>query len=156
MVVVSDTHNHFHSLWQIVQKHLKEAYCFIHLGDGCREVEDIRNLYPDILLYSIRGNCDFESGDPWQNQVVVGGKSIFFAHGHTYQVKYGLEPLKCAARNVFADIVLYGHTHQGYRGYDDGLYSMNPGSPVQPRNSKASYGVIDITKAGIVLNLIEV
>ena len=71
-------------------------------------------------------------------------------------MKYGLDKLIAAAKNIDADIALYGHSHQGYTGYEDGLYIMNPGSPVRPRNSGASYGVIDITKAGIAMHLVKV
>ncbi|MFR3419646.1 MAG: metallophosphoesterase family protein [Eubacterium sp.] len=40
-----------------------------------------------------------------------------------------------------ADIVLFGHTHNQYTEYLDGLYIMNPGSV----GMNGDYGVIDIT-----------
>ncbi|MGI5959563.1 MAG: metallophosphoesterase family protein [Massiliimalia sp.] len=156
IIVISDTHGSFHALYDIVMKHKEEACCFLHLGDGEWEVEDIKTAFPELTFYTVRGNCDFSSQDPYINEIVVGGKQILFTHGHMQSVNYGLEKLKQTARNVQADIVLYGHTHCGYTGYDDGLYIMNPGSPVRPRDSKASYGIIDITPAGIVLNLVKV
>lgn len=155
IIVISDTHGSFHALYEIVTKHQQEAACFIHLGDGEWEVEDVKSAFPQLTFYTVRGNCDFSSQDPYMNEIQVGGKRILFTHGHLMMVKYGLEKLTAAARNTGADIALYGHTHCGYTGYEDGLYIMNPGSPVQPRNSRASYGIIDITKAGIVLNLVK-
>lgn len=156
IIVISDTHGRFHALYNIVESRQKEAACFIHLGDGEKEVEDIRTLFPQIALYHVRGNCDFASQSPVIQSIEAGGKIITFTHGHTYYVKQGLYQLKSAARNLHTDIILYGHTHQSSTEYDDGLYLMNPGSAVQPRNGPPSYGIIDITDAGIVLNIVTI
>lgn len=155
IVVISDTHGRFHALYDIVEKHQKEAACFIHLGDGEKEVDDITSLFPDLTFYHVRGNCDFVSQAPYIQSIEIAGKIITFTHGHTYYVKQGLYHLKSTARNLHTDIILYGHTHQSYTEYDDGLYILNPGSPVQPRNGSPSYGIIDITSAGIVLNIVK-
>ena len=155
VVVISATHGRFHPLYQIVEKHKQEAVCFLHLGDGQHEVEDIMSLYPELRVYSVPGNCDFGAQGPMVRSITIGSKTILFTHGHTYHVKHGLYHLKQAARSQHADIALYGHTHCSFTEYDDGLYIMNPGSPVQPRNGPASYGIIDITDAGIVLNIVK-
>lgn len=154
IIVISDTHGSFQAIHNIVQKHLEEATCFIHLGDGFREIEDIKALYPELKLYAVRGNCDFGVDTPAVRQVVVGDTQILCTHGHLQSVKYSFSQLIQTAKSTNSQIALYGHTHQGNTFYEDGIYIMNPGSPVQPRNSKASYGVIDITDAGIVCHLI--
>lgn len=156
IIVISDTHGRFRPLYEIVLKHMDEASCFIHLGDGMNEIADIHALYPDLALYSVPGNCDFGAQGPFMKSIDVSGKTVLFTHGHYHQVKYGLYDLKQIARSQHANILLYGHTHQSMAEYDDGLYIMNPGSPVQPRDSKAGYGIIDITEAGIVLNLVQI
>lgn len=154
IIVLSDTHGNAHSLYEIVTDRMEEADMFIHLGDGERETDDIRTLFPDLKFCQVRGNCDFASQLPITDIITAAGKKIMLTHGHTFQVKYSLYHLKSSAREQNADIILYGHTHQSYTEYEDGLYIMNPGSPVQPRGGSASYGVIDITDAGIVLNII--
>ena len=58
-----------------------------------------------------------------------------------------------AGRAREADIVLYGHTHIAYTGYEDGLYILNPGTA---RPAGGSYGMVDITPAGVVLNVVKV
>lgn len=156
IIVISDTHGSFNVLHNIITDRIDEAACFIHLGDGCREIDDIRCLYPKLPFYSVRGNCDLSSFDKAMDEITVGGKQILFTHGHLQHVKYGLEPLIDTARNCSADIVLYGHTHKSYTGYQEGLYIMNPGSACIPRDSAASFGVIDITPSGIVLNIVPV
>ncbi len=156
IVVVSDTHRDFWSFREIVEKHKREAECFIHLGDGMQELMDIRELYPDVRIYSVRGNCDFGSRDKETEILNTEQAKIFFTHGHHYHVKYGLYDLKEAARQNGAQIALYGHTHEAKAEYDDGLYILNPGSPSHPRAGKGSYGIIDLTQAGIVLNIVEI
>lgn len=155
VVVISDTHGSVRALRDIILHYQEEAVCFIHCGDGEREVQAARGQFPNTRLYAVRGNCDYDSSFPAVQQIEVGGQSIFFTHGHLHQVKYTLDRLKDAARNVGANIVLYGHSHCSYTQYDDGLYIMNPGSPTQPREGSASFGVIDIGQMGIVCNLVS-
>ena len=46
IILLSDTHGDFFTAHEIVKRHLRDADCFIHLGDGFREWEDLRDLYP--------------------------------------------------------------------------------------------------------------
>lgn len=155
IIVISDTHGSFSTLKSIIDHWKNEAFCFIHLGDGCKEIDDIKILYPDITLYAVRGNCDNDVTLPAYLDIKIGGKTIFMTHGDGFDVKYNLDTLKRYARNFNADIALYGHTHIGYTEYDNGLYILNPGSARLPRDFKKSYGVLDITDAGIVTNIVQ-
>lgn len=156
IIVISDTHGNFNQFNKIVNERKQEANCFIHLGDGCKEVEDIRFIHPDITLYAVMGNCDNDLTLPIYNDIKVCGKTIFFTHGHGFDVKYDLQKLKSFSKNLKADIALYGHTHIGYTEYDSGLYILNPGSLTSPRDLKKSYGIIDITDSGIVTNIVTI
>ena len=109
-------------------------------------------MFPEKMIVGVRGNCDFDSLLPWEEELSVEGKKIFFTHGYTYQVKMTLYNLECAARDRKADIALYGHTHQAEIEYRDGLYLMNPGSL---HGSYGTYGIIDITPAGLVPNIVK-
>ncbi len=155
IIVVSDTHGSFLKFNEIIKKHMHEAHCFIHLGDGYDEVCSAMMLYPDLTFYAVRGNNDFFCDLPDIRTIEVCSKTIAFTHGHTYYVKSGLNPLIKCANNISADIILYGHTHKSFTNFDDGLYIMNPGSPCYPSGSSPSYGVIDIQKGNIVLNLVK-
>lgn len=112
----------------------------------------IKPMFPEKMIVGVRGNCDFDSLLPWEEELSVEGKKIFFTHGYTYQVKMTLYNLECAARDRKADIALYGHTHQAEIEYRDGLYLMNPGSL---HGSYGTYGIIDITPAGLVPNIVK-
>ena len=156
IIVISDTHGDFWALQQIVERHRRDTELFLFLGDGAREWQEIQELYPELSYDSVRGNCDFGVRTKDQGLLSTPWGKILYTHGHRFNVKYGLYDLKETARQNGAVIALYGHTHAAYTEYDDGLYVMNPGSPAQPRGgSKPGYGILDLTDAGIVTNLVE-
>lgn len=154
--MISDTHRHFDALHKIFSRN-EDADLFIFLGDGERELEDIQALYPNKKILSVSGNCDFLSNSPYISITTQQGKKILFLHGHTHGVKSGPSRVISLARENNADIVLFGHTHQRYYSYQDGLHILNPGSASNPRDGKhPSYAFIDITSAGIVCNHVDV
>ncbi len=155
-IVFSDSHRNYNALETVYDLHAKDADMFIFLGDGEYEIELLKALHPEADIRYVSGNCDFGSEVPDYNMARLGGKNIFYTHGHRFDVKYSLDYLKKYARNVGADIVLYGHTHQAFVTYEDGLYIMNPGSVSCPREGAASYGVADVTEAGIELHTAEI
>lgn len=155
IVVVSDTHGALSAFERVIVQQPR-AELFIHLGDNERDVDNVKAVFPDKQILSVSGNCDFGSITPPEGETVVCGKRIFYTHGHTYHVKYGYSSVIGEARRRQADILLFGHTHLSFTSYEDGLYIMNPGSLGHPRDGGPSYGIIDITKSGIVLNVVEV
>lgn len=151
ILVVSDTHRDFGALHHAIQTQPK-AEIVLHLGDGEEELMQVKLMFPEKMIVGVRGNCDFGSQLPWEDELPVEGKRIFYTHGYTYQVKMTLYNLECAARDRKADIALYGHTHQADIDYRNGLYLMNPGSL---HGSYGTYGTIDITPAGLVPNIVK-
>lgn len=152
ILVVSDTHGDVYSLQQAVLAQ-PSARVVIHLGDGAREAEDTAAQFPDHTFYGVRGNCDFRADDDllYAREETIGGKRLFFTHGHLYQVKFDLYRAVTAAKERGADILLFGHTHQALTDYEDGLYILNPGS----LSHGGTYGLIDITPAGVALNIVK-
>lgn len=65
-------------------------------------------------------------------------------------MKSDLFRVVCAAKERGADVLLYGHTHVPMTDYEDGLYILNPGSL-----RSGTYGVVDLSGAGVVLNIIR-
>lgn len=151
ILVVSDTHRDSASLHEAIERQ-KKAEVIIHLGDGEEEMNDMKYVFPKKSILQVRGNCDWCSMLPVVGEITLEGKKIFYTHGYTYEVKYGLYTIYQAARDRHADILLFGHTHQAMTDYCDGLYVMNPGSLC---GSTGTYGIIDITPAGIVTNIIK-
>ena len=154
ILVVSDTHGDVYALEQAILAQ-PNARTVIHLGDGAREAEAMEARFPDHTFFCVRGNGDFSGGGSllYTREETLGGKQIFFTHGHLYDAKMGLYRLVCAARERQADILLFGHTHQPLTDYDDGVYILNPGSL---HGGGGTYGTVDITPAGIVLNIVRI
>lgn len=151
ILVVSDTHRDQYALRQAVLEQPK-AEIVIHLGDGADEAQSIKDSFPEKMFLMVKGNCDWGTMLPAEGDFTAEGKKIFYTHGYTYNVKYGYEQAISAARDRKADILLFGHTHYAFCDYEDGLYLMNPGSL---NGSNGTYGLIDITPAGIVTNLVH-
>ena len=151
---MSDSHRSVGKVLEVVERH-PEADLFLHLGDGEADFEAVQEIHPEHRYHHVSGNCDYDSTTPTYDILCLCKKIIFLTHGHRYAVKYGLEELKRAARRQGADVVLYGHTHMAHTEYDDGLYVMNPGSLTLPRERGSSYGILDITPAGIVLGIVD-
>ncbi|HHW46677.1 MAG TPA: metallophosphoesterase [Clostridiales bacterium] len=153
IVAISDSHGANKPVEDVIFEQTEAKNVFF-LGDGIRHLEHLPDMFPDKQFFFVEGNCDFWSLHKTSDMVVLGGKKIFFTHGHEYNVKYGTKSLESAARSRFADIVLYGHTHIPDITYRDGLYIINPGSIARGRSGRNSYAIIDITDAGIVPNII--
>ncbi len=147
IIAFSDTHGRKSAMYKIFER---QADVYIFLGDGERELDEMRKLYPDRKIYNVKGNCDFGSMAPDIDLLSIGGKRIMFTHGHNHGVKYSTDRLFYLALENKIDVMLYGHTHCRDLQYDEGVYVINPGSASSPRDFKApSYAYIDITDNGI-------
>lgn len=152
ILVVSDTHGDSYSLRSVILRQ-PHAEVVIHLGDGADEAAEARDSFRDRMFLMVRGNCDWGSTLPTEGFTALAGKNIFYTHGYTYNVKYGMYDVISAARSRKADILLFGHTHEALTEYRDGLYLMNPGSLC---GSTGTYGILDLTPAGVVANILKV
>lgn len=150
-IVFSDSHGDYEALERIMERHCENAELFIHLGDGERELEYLRYVYPEKKILFVRGNCDYASSAPDYDLVDFCGKRIFFTHGYLYGVKSGTEQIVEEAHKHAADILLFGHTHLPLVERSGELYIMNPGSCSRPRSGAPSYGVIDFTDSRIFM-----
>ena len=154
ILVISDTHGNT----RLLDKALCDQACARHvffLGDNVRDIEKAAEFHTDRIYHIVRGNCDFDTLYPTRDIANVYGKTILFAHGHTLNVKYGLDAAVAYGKNAGTDIVLYGHTHIAYTSYTDGMYIINPGSAGRSRSGANSYAVIDITDKGIMPVIIK-
>lgn len=144
LLVFSDSHGNTSKMTDAIMLH-PEADIIVHLGDGERDVEQIKDIIGNKPLVQVCGNCDFYSHLPVNEFIFAKGTKIFCTHGHTELVKHGTGALYSKAKSCGAHIALYGHTHNPVTDYDDGFYAMNPGS-IRDGN----YGVVDIVDGGII------
>ena len=117
----------------------------IHLGD-VEGGEDYITALADCPTHIVRGNNDFFSDLPGEEEFMMGGYHMFISHGHYYYVSMGEERLKEEARARGADIVMYGHTHKPTLTREEDLITLNPGSIAYPRQEgrRPSYMVMEI------------
>ncbi len=158
IIVMSDSHGKYSALEKVILSHT-DADWIIHLGDGERELDNFCSKHPVIApkIVRIAGNCDYYSIQPDQFVLPALEHRIFAAHGHKYGVNFSLEQMKKAAEKHGCDIVLYGHTHVRCNKFEDGFYIMNPGSASIPRDgNKPSFGLIDISDKGILMNIADI
>lgn len=144
LLVMSDSHGRKNMILDVAELH-PEADAIVFLGDGERDIEFVKNYFPDKMIYAVCGNCDFNSDLPPFLLEKFGGKTVFAVHGHRESVKYSLAVLKEKASNCAASIALYGHTHVPDTTFEDGIWYVNPGSV-----SVGRYAMIDITDKGIM------
>lgn len=158
IIVISDTHGCYRALESVFLR-VPDADWYIHLGDGERDLDQFilsHSEYTEKVIH-VAGNCDTGSLSPAFFVLPLPGHTLFVSHGHHYGVKSGLDTIKNVAKGHGCDIVLYGHTHIRYNKYEDGVYIMNPGSAGSPHDGKrASFGLIDISDKGVLLNITDV
>lgn len=149
IVVISDSHRNERTVKRILSDRGDSRHVFF-LGDITADIENLSAKFPDKKFHIVSGNCDFFSSFPSCGIKTVGGKRIFYTHGHTLGVKHGLDGLIRTALANRCEIALYGHTHTSQILYENGIYIVNPGSCSEPRDSDKSYAVIDIEENGIM------
>lgn len=149
ILVVSDTHRDFDSLYNLILN-TPEAQTVIHLGDGEEELFKVRELFKDKKFINVKGNCDVNSSSPETRIETINNKKIFITHGHKYKVKSNLYNVLMAAKQESADILLFGHTHTPFIDTYDSVQIMNPGSL---GDLTKSYGILDLTGSEIVAGL---
>ena len=155
ITVISDSHRSERTVHGILADREDSAHVFF-LGDVTADIEDMNMEFPDKKFHIVSGNCDYLSSYPSSGIEALGGKRIFYTHGHTLSVKHGTERLLDTAKQLNCQIALFGHTHTSQILYEDGIYLVNPGSCSQPRESRKSYAVIDIEENGIMPIIINI
>ena len=141
--VISDTHRMNRFIDKVIP-YLKECDLSIHAGDNFVDSKYIHKM-TNVGMMAVRGNCDFENVEE-ELEFEVENKNIFVCHGDRYGVKYGLEQLQEKAKEVDADIVIFGHTHTPLIKEKDNIIYINPGSVSLPRGvDYRSFVIIDIS-----------
>ncbi|MDO5717793.1 MAG: phosphodiesterase [Tissierellia bacterium] len=164
--IISDTHGGLMDFSRAVE-YLSECEKIIHLGDvlnhgprnGLPPYYDPKTIAAGLsktnkFIY-IQGNCDSEVDEmvtgknihEKERLIEVDGFRIYAVHGH----KGSEEERIKKAKELKADILLYGHTHIKKLEKIDGVLVCNPGSTTFPKDGSKS---IAFYEDG-VLNLVD-
>lgn len=146
VLVMSDTHGYLTNAMRAIDNN-PDVDMIIHLGDYCRDVADLEQLYPDKKFEYVYGNSDFGVGlVEAEKTLEIEGRRIFLTHGHKYSVKWDLDRIVAKAEIENAHIALYGHTHVALIDQTCDCMVLNPGSISESRsNLSESYAILDIT-----------
>lgn len=152
VLVLSDSHGSIKNMERAVE--LVKPRTIIHLGDCWRDAEELHELYPNIPLEQVPGNCDLGHFEAAERLLFLEDSRVLIAHGHTMHVKYGLLPAQYRAQEQGADILLFGHTHEPLVENDGKLILLNPGS-IGDR-SHPTYGVLDWRNGQVIPAVYEI
>ena len=148
IMIVSDTHGRHLGLDRALEEAGK-IDVFIHLGD-VEGGEDYINALVGCEKHMVRGNNDFFSDLPREEEFRLGRYKVFITHGHGYYVSLDPEYIIEEGKARKADIVMYGHTHKPFFEQKDGMTILNPGSLSFPRQEgrKGSYMLMEMDPEG--------
>ena len=148
VLIVSDTHGKHAGLDRVLEE-AGEIDLFIHLGD-VEGGEDYIGAVVECEKHIVRGNNDFFSDLPREEEFCIGKYRVFITHGHGYYVSLDPEYIREEGKARNADIVMFGHTHRPYFEENEGLVILNPGSVSYPRQEgrRGSYMIMEIDENG--------
>ncbi|MBE6891450.1 MAG: YfcE family phosphodiesterase [Ruminococcaceae bacterium] len=136
ILVMSDSHGVLSYMETAVKKEKPDIA--IHLGDCIGDAERLGYMFPNLRLFSIKGNNDWHGGTLDSVYETEFGK-IYMCHGHMLGVKSGVSNLVYTAKSKDCSIALYGHTHRPHLEIIDGVTVVNPGASIM----RGSYAICE-------------
>ncbi len=140
IIVFSDTHKDISGCITVLEN-IIGVDMVLHAGDHKSDADELSKKFPDITFYAVPGNCDFSI---CKGELIIeaSGKKIFLSHGHDYAVKFDYDyyTLTTRAKELGADLAVFGHTHEPVCDFAKPVPILNPGSAKSTR----TYGVIEI------------
>lgn len=130
--VISDTHRAI-VLAQKAIEQMGPVDMVLHLGDNFTDAVKLAKIFPNIKFEYVMGNCDFGYGDASEKLLEICGRKVFMTHGHRYNVKIGYMELYERAKELGAEVALFGHTHCPMMERLGNVHIINPGSVSMPR-----------------------
>ena len=147
LVIFSDSHGNVANMEDMVR--LEHPDRILHLGDLVHDAQALQEKFPDIPVTFVPGNCDGRRPDlPEQRVFTLEGCRLLMTHGHIYHVKMGPGAAIRAAREAGAHLLCFGHTHEAYCEFQNGMWVVNPGSIGSL--AKPTYAVVVLEDGGAV------
>ncbi len=141
--IVGDSHGDHAALRRVLHANpLVDRW--LHTGDWSQDAWLLAEE-SGLPVLAVAGNTDSPDGRAKEEELLnISGYEIWLIHGHRY-LAYGKNALIEEAREVGADIVVYGHTHVPEAAWYGKILAINPGSPSRPRGgSKAGFAVLTL------------
>ncbi|MCX7831848.1 MAG: metallophosphatase family protein [Actinobacteria bacterium] len=159
--IISDTHifaidDEAEVLLKFLNKHFADCDLLLHAGDIV-SVDFIEELSKIAPVEAVSGNMDLEktkSKFPPKKIIEVENKIIGLIHGSG--PPQGIHQRICVGFTIKPDIIVYGHTHEPFQGYENGVFYINPGSPNDTRFAFVnSVAILELNKRKIDTQIVK-
>lgn len=153
LLLISDSHGYIDNIKNIIEKE-KPIDMIIHLGDIVADALQTAEEFKDIEVKYVVGDYDCSTMEPKELVIEEQGWRIFLTHGHLYEIKKGLNRLIKRAKQLDADIVLFGDNHIQKCINHEGIIYINPGSVSESRENDDtlfSYSTLQLNKDEVLV-----
>lgn len=156
--LISDTHipDRARQIPQNVIDAFSDVDLIIHAGD-LTSLEVIEELEKTAPVMAVQGNIDRVNGIdlPKAKTLEAEGLKIGVVHGEVYP-RGDTQQLVYLAKELNADILISGHSHQPKIEQTDGVLLINPGSPVVPRLADRTVMILEIYNREVDVQIIKI
>ena len=156
--LISDTH--IPDRAKEIPKKVLEAFSdvdlILHAGD-LTSINVIYELSEIAPVLAIQGNMDRATGIklPATETIEIEGLTVGIAHGEVYP-RGDTQQLVYIAKELGADILVTGHSHQPKIEQTDGVLLLNPGSPVVPRLADRTVMLLEINNKEVDVEIVKI
>lgn len=159
--IISDTHifaidDEAEALLTFLAKAFSGCDLIFHAGDIV-STEFIDELSKILPVEAVSGNMDpgrTRAKYPPKKIVEVEGKMIGLIHGSG--PPQDIRSRLYVAFIIKPDVIVYGHTHEPFKGYENGIYYLNPGSPNDRRFAAVnSYAILTVARRKLEAEIVK-
>ena len=156
--LISDTHipDRAKEIPQKVLEAFSDVDLILHAGDltSFNVIDDLSQIAP---VLAVQGNMDRATGIklPIAETIEVEGLKIGIAHGEVYP-RADTQQLVYMAKELGADILVTGHSHQPKIEQTDGVLLLNPGSPIVPRLADRTVMLLEINNKEVDVEIVKI
>ena len=166
--LISDTHipDRARELPKNVISAFQNVDLILHAGDltSMEVIDELEKIAPTI---AIQGNMDRAAGIILPNEslpicqqssikvIEAAGIKIGIAHGEVYP-RADTQQLLYLAKQLDADILVTGHSHQPKIEQIDGILLLNPGSPIVPRLADRTVMLLEINNKDVDVEVVKI
>lgn len=156
--LISDTH--IPDRARVLPQNVLDAFAnvdlILHAGDltSLKAIEELEDLAP---VMAVQGNMDRARGIDLPKARVIEAEElrIGLVHGEVYP-RADTQQLLYLAKELDADILVSGHSHQPKIEQTEGILLLNPGSPVVPRLADRTVMILEINKKEVDVEIVKI
>lgn len=131
----------------------------MHAGDliQLRVLSELERLAPVVAVYGNMDEPDVRERLPKMESVEVYSWQIGVTHNPG--ALWGTRRMKRVAKQNNLDVLVFGHTHRPAFEREEGILSINPGSPTNPLPpllGKPTIALLRATKEGIEPEIVKI